>query len=159
MSFFDKKNRHSLAISSLINSRDIFQISSRTNPLPANRGNPQLCLCGEDQENYPIFQCDITNPGRKIELEIIINRSLLEMKTTLLQWRESIENLEKWPHISKLTINQKMKNRTNNMVFNFTDKYQFNTRLTLDGEKLAPNKVNGHNINKCSEVGKTTQKN
>ena len=52
-----------------------------------------------------------------------------------------------------------MKDRTNNMVFNFTDKYQFNTRLTLDGEKLAPNKVNGHNINKWSEVGKTTQKN
>ena len=26
--------------------RDLFQIRSRTNPLPANRGNPLLCVCG-----------------------------------------------------------------------------------------------------------------
>ena len=74
--------------------RDIFQIRSRTNPLPANKGNPMLCMCGEEQENNHILQCDITNPGKKIQLDVLINGSLLEMKTTLPQWRESIENLE-----------------------------------------------------------------
>ena len=74
--------------------RDVFQIRSRTNPLPANRGNPQLCVCREEQENYHILQCDITNPGKKIELEVLINGSLLEMKTTLIHWRESMDNLE-----------------------------------------------------------------
>ena len=53
--------------------RDLFQIRSRTNPLPANRENPQLCLCGEEQVNSHILQCEITNPGEKIELELLIN--------------------------------------------------------------------------------------
>ena len=74
--------------------RDIFQIRSRTNPLPANRGNPQLCACGEEQDNNHILLCDITNPGKKIELEKLINGSLIEITTTLFQWRESIENIE-----------------------------------------------------------------
>ena len=74
--------------------RDIFQIRSRTNPLPANRGNPQLCACGEEQDNNHIMQCEITNPGRKIDLDNLINGSLTDMKTNLLQWRESINNLE-----------------------------------------------------------------
>ena len=74
--------------------RDAFRIRSRTNPLPVYRGNPQLCLCAENKENYHILQCDITNPGMKIDLEVLSNGSLLEMKTTLLQWRESMENLE-----------------------------------------------------------------
>ena len=40
--------------------RDIFHIRSRTNPLPANKGNPMLCVCGEEQENNHILLCDIT---------------------------------------------------------------------------------------------------
>ena len=74
--------------------RDIFQIRSRKNPLPANKGNPLLCMCGEEQENSHILQCDITNPGKKIQLDVLIIGSLLEMTTTLPQWKESIENLE-----------------------------------------------------------------
>ena len=74
--------------------RDLFQIRSRTNSLPANKGTPLPCVCGADQDNYHILQCDIINPGEKIEIEDFINGSLSNMKTTLCQWRESMENLE-----------------------------------------------------------------
>ena len=56
---------------------DIFQIRSRTNPLPAQRGNSLVCVCEEVQENTYILQCDITNTGKKIELEVLINGSVL----------------------------------------------------------------------------------
>ena len=36
--------------SSVQDQRDIFQIRSRTNLLPANRGNPQFFVCGENQK-------------------------------------------------------------------------------------------------------------
>ena len=71
--------------------RYIFQIRSRINPLPANKGNPQVCVCGDDQDYYHILQCDIINPGKKTEIEVFINKSLSNMKTTLCQWRESME--------------------------------------------------------------------
>ena len=74
--------------------RDLFQKRSRTNPLPANRGNPLLCVYGGVQDNYHILQCYITNPGKNIEIEVVINGCLLEMQSILPQWRESITNLE-----------------------------------------------------------------
>ena len=54
----------------------------------------------------------------------------------------SPENLTTTTHlkyISDWTNKQKMKlntNKTYNMVFNFTDKFQFNTRLNIDGHKI-----------------------
>ena len=57
--------------------------SEQKNLLPANRGNPQLCACGEKQDNNHILLCDITNPGEKIELEWLINGPLIEMKTII----------------------------------------------------------------------------
>ena len=52
-----------------------------------------MCV-GEVQDNKHILQYDITNPRKKIETEVLINGSLLEMKSILPQWRESIANLE-----------------------------------------------------------------
>ena len=51
-------------------------------------------MCGEVQDNNHILQCDITNTGKNIEIEVLINGSLLEMKSILPQWRERISNLE-----------------------------------------------------------------
>ena len=43
--------------------RLIFQIRSQSNPLPANRGDPQPCSrgCGEIQDNCHIIQCSMLN--------------------------------------------------------------------------------------------------
>ena len=67
------------------------------------------------------------------------------------------ENLETAPHKKNYswTIDQKMKlnkNKTNNMVFNFTDKYQFNTQLTVDGEKI-------YTVNQTKLIGTTITNN
>ena len=74
--------------------KDVFQIRSRTNPLPAIRGDPHPCACGEVLENDHIFKCDIINSGKKTNLENLINGSLVEMKVNLTKWRENIEIID-----------------------------------------------------------------
>ena len=77
--------RLSLSKQSVVSPRPKRYISNleQKNLLPANIGNPQLCACGEKQDNNQILPSDITNPGEKIELEWLINGSLIEMKTNI----------------------------------------------------------------------------
>ena len=52
---------------------------------------------------------------------------------------ENLETTKHLKYISDWTDKQKMKlntNKTNNMIFNFTDRYQFNTRLNMNGENI-----------------------
>ena len=76
--------------------RIVFQIRSRTNPIPANRGNPQLCStgCGEYFENSHILSCEVLNQEDKFDINSLVNGSLNEMRICLKQWKENIENIE-----------------------------------------------------------------
>ena len=70
--------------------RILFQIRSRTNLIPANRGSPQLCRtgCREFFENSHVLSCEVLNQESKFELNSLVNGSLNEMRICLKQWRE-----------------------------------------------------------------------
>ena len=65
--------------------RLIFQIRSQSNPLHANRGDPQPCSrgCGKIRYVCHIIQCSILNKEDQWEYNLLINGTLHEMKTTL----------------------------------------------------------------------------
>ena len=76
--------------------RLIFQIRSQSNPLPANRGDPQPCSrgCGEIQDNCHIIQCSMINKEDKGEYNLLINGTLHEMKRNLEQWKKNLSTIE-----------------------------------------------------------------
>ena len=75
--------------------RILFQIRSRTNPIPA-RGSPHLCStgCGEFFENSHVLTCEVLNQESKFDLNSLINGSLNEMRICLKQWKENMKNIE-----------------------------------------------------------------
>ena len=75
--------------------RILFQIRSRTNPIPA-RGSPHLCStgCGEFFENSHVLTCEVLKQESKFDLNSLINGSLNEMRTCLKQWKENLKNIE-----------------------------------------------------------------
>ena len=74
----------------------IFQIRSQSNPLPANRGEPEPCVrgCGEVQNNCHIIQCIRLNPENKGDYNLLINGTLSEMKISLEQWKNNLKLIE-----------------------------------------------------------------
>ena len=50
-----------------------------------------------------------------------------------LKSQEYLDNINKWTKQNKMLINQK---KTKTIIFNFTDNYQFTTRLQLNGESV-----------------------
>ena len=50
-----------------------------------------------------------------------------------LRTQQHLNNINKWTTDHKMLINQK---KTKNIIFNFTNKYQFCTRLSLNGESV-----------------------
>ena len=50
-----------------------------------------------------------------------------------LKSQDWLNKIDRWTMNQKMLINEK---KTKNMIFNFTSKYQFNTRLELKGEKI-----------------------
>ena len=50
-----------------------------------------------------------------------------------LKSSEYLKNVSEWTNNQKMKLNKK---KTTNMIINFTNNYQFNTRLDIDGEKI-----------------------
>ena len=50
-----------------------------------------------------------------------------------LKSQEFINNIKEWTDKQKMILNSK---KTKVMIFNFTEKYKFTTRLKLDNEKI-----------------------
>ena len=81
--------------------RQIFQIRIHSNPLLANRGDPQPCIkgCGEVQDNCHLIQCGRLNGENKGDYYQLVNGSVHEMKTNLEKWmknftiREAMDSL------------------------------------------------------------------
>ena len=48
-----------------------------------------------------------------------------------LETSKHLQDINDWTKKQKMLLN---KNKTSNMIFNFTEKYQFNTRLDIEGE-------------------------
>ena len=76
--------------------RQIFQIRSRVNPLPANKGEVSLCPtgCKSILENNHILSCTILNPKEQYNLDSLINGNLNDMKKLLRIWNSNIEKIE-----------------------------------------------------------------
>ena len=77
--------------------RLIFQIRSQSNPLPANKGDPQPCLmfgCGDIHDNCHIIQCKALDKEDQGDYNLLINGTLHEMKNNLEQWKENLRNLD-----------------------------------------------------------------
>ena len=75
--------------------REIFQIRSQTNALPANRGDPQPCLtgCGGILNNPHVFQCPIINKENIEDYDLLVNGTLNEMKNSLSHWKENLKKI------------------------------------------------------------------
>ena len=76
--------------------RLIFQIRSQSNPLPANRGEPQPCSrgCGEIQDNCHIVECSFLKKEEKRDYTLLINGTLHEMKNNLEIWKKNLTLIE-----------------------------------------------------------------
>ena len=80
--------------------RMVFHIQSRTNPIQANIGNPQLCPtgCGNILENPHILSFEIFNPESKFDINNLLNGSLNEIRISLIQchrqWKENMKKIE-----------------------------------------------------------------
>ena len=55
------------------------------------------------------------------------------IESTKWKSQEYLNQINKWTEDHKMVINKK---KTNAMVFNYTDKYKFTTRLQLKGEHI-----------------------
>jgi hypothetical protein len=76
--------------------RLIFQIRNQSNPLPANRGDPQPCFrgCGEIQDNCHIVECSLLDKEERRDYNLIINGTFNEMKNNLEQWKKNLNIIE-----------------------------------------------------------------
>ena len=76
--------------------RMVFHIQSRTNPIQANIGNPQLCPtgCRYILENPHILSFEIFNPESKFDINNLLNGSLNEIRISLIQWKENMKKIE-----------------------------------------------------------------
>ena len=76
--------------------RQIFQIRSKINPLPSNRGVTVFCVtgCGEMLDNSHILQCKVLNPKEQKSIEDLINGDIITMKRTLFEWNRRITKME-----------------------------------------------------------------
>ena len=81
---------------SVENQRQIFQIRSRSNPLPANRGIIQHCStgCGKLMDNIHILECVVLNQTLDINIEMLTNGSFEEMQSALKKWNDNLKKLE-----------------------------------------------------------------
>ena len=72
--------------------RLIFQIRSQSNPLPANRGDPQPCFkgCGEIQDNCHIVEGSLLDKEDRRDYNLLINGTFHEMKNNLEQWKKNL---------------------------------------------------------------------
>ena len=76
--------------------REIFQIRSQTNTLPANRGDPQLCPtgCGRILDNPHIVQCPEIITHFVGNYNLILNGTLQEKKNMLNQFKDSLKKID-----------------------------------------------------------------
>ena len=76
--------------------KNIFQIRSMTNPLPANRGDPKPCStgCGDLMENPHIYLCPVLNEEKQGDIDKLLNGTLHEMKIALKQWQIDIKKVD-----------------------------------------------------------------
>ena len=81
---------------SVENQRQIFQIRSRSNPLPANRGELQHCStgCGKFLDNIHIFECVVLNQTHESNIKQLTNGTFEEMKLALNKWNDNLKKLE-----------------------------------------------------------------
>ena len=76
--------------------RDIFQIRSQTNSLPANKGDPQPCPtgCGSILDNPHIVQCTIINKYIEGNYDMVLNGTLKEKQDILKHWKNSLKKID-----------------------------------------------------------------
>ena len=76
--------------------RQIFQIRSRVNPLPANKGEVSLCPtdCGNVLDNNHILNCLVLNSEKQYNLNSLINGNLNDMKNILRIWNTNMKKIE-----------------------------------------------------------------
>ena len=76
--------------------RQIFQIRSRVNPLPANKGEVSLCPtdCGNVLDNNHILNCFVLNSEKQYKLDSLINGNLNDMKNILRIWNANMKKIE-----------------------------------------------------------------
>ena len=81
---------------SVAEQRQLFQIRSRVNPLPANKGETSLCPtgCGNLLDNEHILNCGILNPEEQSNIDSFINGNIHEMKNFLQKWNRNVKNIE-----------------------------------------------------------------
>ena len=75
--------------------RQLLQIRSQTNDLPANKGDPQSCLtgCGDILDNPHIVQCHIIIKEAIGNNDLILNGTLKDKKFMLKQLQDSMPKI------------------------------------------------------------------
>ena len=71
------------------------------------------------------------NCKSSVPSDIPIHNQLIPSEN--LQSQEYLQKIKQWTDDQKMILNQK---KTKVMIFNFTEKYKFTTRLTLNNEHL-----------------------
>ena len=76
--------------------RQIFEIRSRVNPLPTNKGEVSLCVPGCESllENDHILNCLVLNQEEQNDLDGLINGDLKNMKKLLRTWNINMQKIE-----------------------------------------------------------------
>ena len=75
----------------------IFHIRIQIDPLPSNKGLSVPCAtgCGEIMNNSHILKCSVINLKEQLSLQKLINGDIYEMKKTLDQWNNNMNEFEK----------------------------------------------------------------
>ena len=76
--------------------RQIFQIRSRVNPLPTNKGEINLCVpgCESILKNDHILECLVLNTEEQNNIDGLINGDLMNMKKLLTKWNINLQKIE-----------------------------------------------------------------
>ena len=88
--------------------RQIFQIRSRVNPLPSNKGEVSFCIpgCESILENDHILSCLVLNQEEQNNPDGLIDGNLKSMKKLLRIWNINMKKIAEltWPDSMKLLL-------------------------------------------------------
>ena len=84
-----------------------------------------------------LINIGISSFNAKIQIPNDISIEKLFIPKENLQTQETLNKISHWTNNQKMMRNKK---KTNDMIFNFTNNYQFNTRLDIEGEHIEEEK-------------------
>ena len=80
-----------------------------------------------------LINIGISSFNAKLSIPNDISIEKLFIPKENLKTQETLNKISQWTNNQKMMLNRK---KTNYMIFNYTNKYQFNTRLEIEGENI-----------------------